>query len=161
MPVTVACNGAYTRCTQPTPALHTRCNTGMHVMVACDVLGLQERCETLAKELLAVDSRLQACMDVAALRKAGMWPWQGTASSHAERCVLDVAGSQGYSTEAAACPAHAPSVQGCVAHVAHGCEYCCIYLCTCVQACSTLLPQARCWRRSWPAAPILIQHSTA
>lgn len=33
---------------------------------------LQERCEALAKELVAVDGRLQACMDVAALRKAGM-----------------------------------------------------------------------------------------
>jgi hypothetical protein len=35
------------------------------------VLDLQERCEALAKELLAVDGRLQSCMDVAALRKAG------------------------------------------------------------------------------------------
>jgi hypothetical protein len=34
---------------------------------------LQERCEALAKELLAVDGRLHACMDVAALRKAGAW----------------------------------------------------------------------------------------
>jgi hypothetical protein len=32
---------------------------------------LQERCEALAKELLAADSRLQACKDVAALRRAG------------------------------------------------------------------------------------------
>jgi hypothetical protein len=35
---------------------------------------LQERCEALAKELLAVDGRLQACMDVAALRRAGACP---------------------------------------------------------------------------------------
>ncbi|WIA29612.1 hypothetical protein OEZ86_012099 [Tetradesmus obliquus] len=33
---------------------------------------LQERCEALAKELLAADGRLQACKDVAALRRAGM-----------------------------------------------------------------------------------------
>jgi hypothetical protein len=32
---------------------------------------LQERCEALAKELLAADGRLQACKDVAALRRAG------------------------------------------------------------------------------------------
>lgn len=35
------------------------------------VMPLQERCEAMAQELLAVDKRLQACMDVAALRKAG------------------------------------------------------------------------------------------
>eukprot|EP00877_Chromochloris_zofingiensis_P001237 jgi/Chrzof1/11113/Cz05g24080.t1 len=33
---------------------------------------LQDRCETMAKELLAVEGRLQACSDVAALRRAGM-----------------------------------------------------------------------------------------
>lgn len=37
----------------------------------CVWLALQDRCEALAKELLAVDARLQACMDVAALRRAG------------------------------------------------------------------------------------------
>lgn len=32
---------------------------------------VQDRCEAMAQELLTVDKRLQACMDVAALRKAG------------------------------------------------------------------------------------------
>lgn len=38
----------------------------------CESTHMQERCEGLAKELLAVDARLHACMDVAALRKAGV-----------------------------------------------------------------------------------------
>jgi hypothetical protein len=32
---------------------------------------LQERCEAVAKELLALEDRIQACTDVAALRRAG------------------------------------------------------------------------------------------
>jgi len=32
---------------------------------------LQERCEVMARELLEVDGRLQACLDVTALRRAG------------------------------------------------------------------------------------------
>ncbi|KAF6257921.1 P-loop containing nucleoside triphosphate hydrolase protein [Scenedesmus sp. NREL 46B-D3] len=42
---------------------------------------LQERCEALAKELLAADGRLQACKDVAALRRAGMQHAAATASA--------------------------------------------------------------------------------
>jgi hypothetical protein len=34
---------------------------------------LVERCEGMAKELSAVDGRLAACSDVAALRRAGAW----------------------------------------------------------------------------------------
>eukprot|EP00775_Hariotina_reticulata_P011152 gene11152-11304_t len=41
---------------------------------------LQERCEVMARELLEVDGRLQACLDVAALRRAGMQHAAATAS---------------------------------------------------------------------------------
>lgn len=34
---------------------------------------LQERCEAVAKELLALEARIQACSDVASLRRAGGW----------------------------------------------------------------------------------------
>lgn len=34
---------------------------------------LTERCAAMARELVAVDGRLAACSDVAALRRAGGW----------------------------------------------------------------------------------------
>jgi hypothetical protein len=46
---------------------------------------LQERCEALAKELLAADGRLQACKDVAALRRAGKAAACTAASSACEQ----------------------------------------------------------------------------
>lgn len=110
-------------------------------------LGVQERCEGLAKELVAVDGRLQACMDVAALRKAG--------ALHAGRQMQQQMSSQLLAAVAAAAwlfklLLQRGSGQGPATSV----------VCT-LQACSMLLPQPRCWRRSWQAAPTLTQHSTA
>jgi hypothetical protein len=35
---------------------------------------LQERCEAVAKELIALEARIQSCSDVASLRRAGAGP---------------------------------------------------------------------------------------
>ncbi|GBF90887.1 hypothetical protein Rsub_03742 [Raphidocelis subcapitata] len=44
---------------------------------------LQERCEAVAKELVALEGRIQACSDVAALRRAGM-AYAAAMASHVE-----------------------------------------------------------------------------
>lgn len=95
-----------------------------------------------------MDARLQACMDVAALRRAGWCTGEGTG-------LLLVVTLR-----------NQPDKTGChfawVWPVSLTNAPTCAFLPPCnKQACSMLLQQPRCWRRSWQAAPTLTQHSMA
>lgn len=119
-------------------------------------LALQERCEALAKELLAVDGRLQSCMDVAALRKAGK------CSGHSTFLGVLVRQQKCPNCHLSVNRACIEVLYAAMPKVEQGC--CELYPLFCVvnlQACSMLQQLPRCLRRSWQAAPTLTQHSTA